>query len=569
MTDNKNQQQVMKFFYDVMNDPHFAGLLAKCPTEIQSYFDRLCKTIDELSKIGAALSAEHDLPKLLVMILELARRLTNADGGTLYMMNDNQKTLRFEIVETDSLNIRMGGTSGKPIDWYPIKLFLEDGQPNHAMVSAHVALTGKTVNIPDVYDVEGFDFSGTRAFDSKTGYRSKSMLVVPMRNHENEIIGVLQLLNAINPSTGEAIPFSTSDERLIISLASQAAVSITNTRLIHDLENLFESFIQVIASAIDEKSPYTGGHIQRVAELTMMIAQEINDIHTGKYADVKFNADSLKELRIASWMHDIGKITTPEYIVDKSTKLETIYDRLNTLQARFEILKRDARIHLLEQKIQAIQNSQPTETDRLEQNFTEQVHQIEDNFQFIKSANTGSEYMAPEKIERIKKIASTILEMNSVSGSLLGEDEVTNLSIQRGTLTEKERQIINNHVAVTIKMLEKLPYPKKLSRIPEIAGAHHEKLDGSGYPNHLTEEQLTPQSKIMALADIFEALTAKDRPYKKSKTLSEAMKIMTFMAKDRHIDPELFRIFIKKKLYLKYAQKYMDPSQIDEVDIRL
>jgi GAF domain-containing protein len=202
------------------------------------------------------------------MILDEARRFTNADGGTLYMMSEDGKSLNFEIVQTGSLNIKMGGTSGNPINWYPVRLFLADGRPNHAMVSAHVGLTGEIVNIPDVYDVEGFDFTGTRAFDNKTGYRSKSMLVVPMRNHEDEIIGVLQILNAQDPLTGEVIPFSAADQSLIISLASQAAVAITNTRLIHDLENLFESFIQVIASAIDEKSPYTGGHIERVAELT-------------------------------------------------------------------------------------------------------------------------------------------------------------------------------------------------------------------------------------------------------------------------------------------------------------
>ena len=534
---------------------------------LQKYIAFLCEQVRDLLKIGAALSAERNLPKLLEMILEEARHFTNADGGTLYMMNDDGLSLRFEIVQTDSLNIRMGGTSGNPIDWYPVRLYLQDGKPNHAMVSAHVGLTGEVINIPDVYDVKGFDFTGTRAFDSKTGYRSKSMLVVPMRNHENEIIGVLQLLNALDPITKDSIPFTAADQALIISLASQAAVAVTNTRLIHDLEQLLESFIQVIASAIDEKSPYTGGHIERVANLTMMIADYINQINSNDlYGKLQLNNDELKELRIAAWMHDIGKITTPEYVVDKSTKLETIYDRILTVNARFEILKRDALIAMLEHKLLIAEGKSSENPANVEQNYHTQIKALEDDFTFLKTANIGGEFMAPEKQERVRTIGSQQLVINNESQNLLNENEISNLCIPRGTLTDQEREIINNHVIVTIKMLEKLPYPKKLRHVPEYAGGHHEKLDGSGYPNHLTADQLSPQARMMALADIFEALTARDRPYKKGKTLSEAMKIMSFMAKDKHIDPELFKIFVKEKIYLKYAQEFMDPSQIDDVD---
>lgn len=537
--------------------------------EVQQYMAGLCRQIRDLSKIGAALSAERNLPKLLEMILEEARHFTNADGGTLYMMNDDEHSMRFEIVQTGSLNIRMGGTSGNDIDWYPVRLYLQDGTPNHAMVSAHVALTGEVVNIPDVYDVEGFDFTGTRAFDKKTGYRSKSMLVVPMRNHEDEIIGVLQLLNALDPTTGETIPFTQADQSLIISLASQAAVAITNTRLIHDLEQLLESFIQVIAAAIDEKSPYTGGHIERVANLTMMIAEIINNINYGIYAPLQLNQDELKELRIASWMHDIGKITTPEYVVDKSTKLETIYDRINTVRARFEVLKRDAKIELLEHQLQIARGESLENAETMAQHYQAKIKKIEEDLAFLEIANIGGEFMAPEKQERVRTIGKQKIEMDNELRDLLDMDEITNLCIPRGTLTDEERTIINNHVVVTIKMLEKLPYPKKLRRVPEYAGGHHEKLDGTGYPNHLKEEQLSPQARMMALADIFEALTARDRPYKKGKTLSEAMKIMSFMAKDKHIDPELFKIFVREKLYLKYAKENMDPAQIDEVDPNL
>ena len=549
---------------EFVDDPQLRAKIASALPEIQQYIANLCKRVRDLAKIGAALSAEHNLPKLLQMILEEARYFTNADGGTLYMMDDDGRALKFEIVQTDSLNIRMGGTSGNPINWYPVRLYLQDGQPNHAMVSAHVGLTGEVINIPDVYDVEGFDFTGTRAFDNKTGYRSKSMLVVPMRNHEDEIIGVVQLINSQDPVTREVVPFSQSDQNLIISLASQAAVAITNTKLIHDLENLFESFIQVIASAIDEKSPYTGGHIERVAELTMLIAHKLNDVNYGKYADFLLTEDQLKELRIAAWMHDIGKITTPEYVVDKSTKLETIYDRINTVQARFEILKRETRLRLLEQYCRP--GAAPL-SDTVNEEYERVARQIDDDWEFVKVANVGGEFMAPEKQERIRQIAAHSYQLNGQDQSLLSEEEVKNLCIARGTLSDEERQIINNHVVVTIKMLEKLPYPKKLRRVPEFAGGHHEKLDGTGYPNGLNEEQLSVQARILALADIFEALTARDRPYKKAKSLAESMKIMGFMAKDKHIDPEIFKVFVQEKIYLEYARKYMDPAQIDEVNL--
>ncbi|MDO9549256.1 MAG: HD domain-containing phosphohydrolase, partial [Candidatus Marinimicrobia bacterium] len=404
---------------------------------------------------------------------------------------------------------------------------------------------------------------------SKTGYRSKSMLVVPMRNHEDEIIGVLQLLNALNPITNESIPFTNADQGLIISLASQAAVAITNTRLIHDLEQLLESFIQVIASAIDEKSPYTGGHIERVAKLTMMIAENINNIDYGVYAPLFLNHDELKELRIASWMHDIGKITTPEYVVDKSSKLETIYDRINTVKTRFEVLKRDAKIELLEHRLKIASGESLENLATVEENYHAKIQAVEDDLVFIETANIGGEFMAAEKQDRVKTIGQQKIEMSNETRDLLDEDEILNLCIPRGTLTNEEREIINHHVVMTITMLEKLPYPKKLRRVPEYAGGHHEKLDGTGYPSGLKEDQLSPQSRMMALADIFEALTARDRPYKKGKTLSEAMKIMGFMAKDKHIDPELFKIFVQEKLYLKYAQESMDPSQIDDVDPKI
>src|SRR5690349_16485562 len=275
--------------------------------------------LEQLNAIGASLSAERDINRLLESILMAAKTITNADGGTLYRVTED-KMLRFEIVRTTSLKYYLGGTTGNPVPFYPIDLIGKDGQPNHSMVAAHVALTGHTVNIPDAYTAEGFDFTGTRNFDKKTGYRSTSFLTVPMKNHENEIIGVLQLLNATHPKTGAITAFSPSDQRLAESLASQAAIALTNRMLIIQLEELFESFISLINLAIDEKSPYTGGHCQRVPMLTMLLAEAVNETRNGPLADFQMSDKDRYELKIAGLLHDCGKVTTPVHVVDKATK---------------------------------------------------------------------------------------------------------------------------------------------------------------------------------------------------------------------------------------------------------
>lgn len=538
-------------------------LLNQVVSDVKAFTETQLDQIRTLTEIGRALSAEKNLDRLLEMIVEEARKLVNADGGTLYIMNDEETELRFAIVQSGALNTRMGGTSGQ-ITWDPVVLINPDGSPNHANVSAYAALTGEVVHIPDVYEVEGFNFEGTRKFDAKTGYRSKSMLVVPMRNHENDIIGVLQLINAMDVVTGEVIPFTMESQKMTESLASQAAVALTNNRLIQDLENLLEAFIKTIATAIDDKSKYTGGHIRRVAELTMIIAKRINKAKEGAYADVFFNEEQMKELRIAGWLHDVGKVTTPEYVMDKATKLETIYDRIDTLRTRFEVLKRDAEIELLK-KI----NNRGTEpnADLVQNDYHNKIKELEDDFDFLVKANIGTEFLGDEKIERLKKITEKEWVVDGKPQHLITEEELYNLSIRGGTLTKEERDIISNHAAVTYKMLCQLPFPKSLQNVPDYAAAHHERLDGSGYPLGLKGDMLSLQSRIIALADIFEALTAKDRPYKKGKTLSEAMKIIDFMVKANHIDSDLFKFFVEEKIYLEYAEKEMVPEQIDEVDL--
>src|SRR3954464_14764322 len=311
--------------------------------------EALGERLEQLNTIGASLSAERDINRLLESILAAAKTITRADGGTLYRVTEG-RTLRFEIVRTSSLKYYLGGTTGNPVPFYPIQLY-KDGTPNHAMVAANAALTGMTVNIADAYTVEGYDFTGTRAFDSKTGYRSKSFLTVPMRNHEHHVIGVLQPINATDPKTGDIVAFSASDQRLAESLASQAAIALTNRMLINQLEQLFESFINLINTAIDEKSPYTGGPCQRVPVLTMLLAEAGNDTKEGPLRDFMLTEKDRYERKIAGLLHDCGKVTTPVHVVDKATKLETLYDRVHLIDTRFEGLKRDLEIAALRKNI--------------------------------------------------------------------------------------------------------------------------------------------------------------------------------------------------------------------------
>jgi HD-GYP domain-containing protein (c-di-GMP phosphodiesterase class II) len=528
--------------------------------------DALIQRLEQLNAIGASLSAERDTNRLLESILAAAKSITGADGGTLYRVTD-EKTLRFEIMRTTSLKYYLGGTSGNPIPFYPIQLY-KDGKPNHGMVAAYTALTGRTVNIQDAYEVEGFDFSGTRAFDAKSGYRSKSFLTVPMKNHENEIIGVLQLLNATDQATGEIRPFSASDQRLTESLASQAAVALTNRMLINQLEQLFESFINLINLAIDEKSPYTGGHCQRVPALTMALAEAVNETTTGPLSDFRMTDRDRYELKIAGLLHDCGKVTTPVHVVDKATKLETLFDRIRLVDTRFEVLKRDAQIDLLKEKLAlAEQGAGMMQAGEAEARYRARIRQYEDDRRFLQACNIGGESMKDVDIDRVRAIAGyRWIDAEGHEASFLTEDELKNLTIRAGTLTAEERQTINYHIVATIKMLEALPWPNHLKNVSEYAGGHHERMDGKGYPKGLSREQMSVQARVMGIADIFEALTARDRPYKKGKTLSESLEILGKMCLGNHVDPDLFDVFVRRKIYLRYAEQFLDPAQIDAVD---
>ncbi len=524
--------------------------------------------LEQLNQIGVALSKETDINRLLEAILLAAQKITRADGGTLYRMTE-ERTLKFEIMRNDTLNIAMGGTTGVEITFHPIHLFDQDGKPINTMVVAYAVHNDKSVNIADAYTQEGFDFSGTKNFDKKTGYRSQSFLTVPMKNHENEIIGVLQLLNAKDPATGTVIAFSSEDQRLAESLASQAAIALTNRLLINHLENLFESFINLINAAIDDKSPYTAGHCERVPLLTMMLAEAVDNVRVGPLKSFKMSDKDRYELKIAGLLHDCGKVTTPVHVVDKATKLETIFDRIHLIDTRFEVIKRDAEIALLKARLDALEKDDKQALRKIDRDFELCVREINQDREFLRFCNVGGEAMKPEDQERVKQISAKYrwrdVEGNPVD--FLTGDEAENLTIRAGTLTAAERQIINHHIEVTIQMLEALPWPRHLKKVPEYAGGHHERMDGKGYPRGLTREQMSVQARCMGIADIFEALTAKDRPYKKGKTLSESLSILGKFKLGGHIDPDLFDVFMWEKVYLNYAQQHMDAHQVDEINL--
>ncbi|MEO5366608.1 MAG: GAF domain-containing protein [Magnetococcus sp. WYHC-3] len=573
--------------------------------------------LERLVSLGIALSAEKDSAKVMDMILTGAKDLTNADGGSLYLRVGS--SLHFQIVHNRSLNIHFnaGTTGGSIMPEVPLFDPLT-GEPNHRNVVTHALHCQTTINIVDAYDTENFDFSGTRRFDAFNGYRSKSFLTVPLMPRGGEVIGVLQLINA-QDEQGEVVPFDAGIQRYVEALAAQAATALYNRELLDAQERLLDALIRIVAGSIDAKSPYTGAHCARVPELAVMLAQAASNQNEGPLARFRFtSSEEWREFHIGAWLHDCGKVTTPEHVVDKATKLEMVYNRIHEVRMRFEVLLRDAQIAQLSALMAG------ADPQSVQRRFEETRDRLFDDFAFVAECNVGGESMESHRIRRLQEIAripwqryfdnrlglshgelrhlerlphpttptTEFLLMNrpehriprditdqgldpalgfnlKVPTDLYNHGEVYNLSVSRGTLTEEERYKINEHIIQTIVMLERMPFPKHLSRIPEYAGAHHETMSGSGYPRGLSGDNLSVPARIMVIADIFEALTASDRPYKKAKPLSEAVKILYGFKREGHIDPDLFDLFLTCGIYRDYAQKHLKPEQIDAVDIRL
>ena len=587
--------------------------LSRNHAEMKAALQRQTRTLQEtqhklssLVENGLLLSSERDRTALLRHILLEGKRICNADAATMYLKTEHD-SLRFALRSMDD---------ALPSFEIPLHDPLS-GAPNEKHVSTYVALHNEAVLIDDVYGETRFDLSGTRHYDSESGYRTVSMLAVPLAPRQGEVIGVLQFMNAIDPQSGDVIAFPRQVLSFVEALASQSAMALENHNLIDAQKVLIDSMIEILAGAIDAKSPYTGGHCERVPDLAIMLAEEACKVSEGPLADFNFaSADEWREFRIGAWLHDCSKITTPEHVVDKATKLETLYDRIHEVRMRFEVLKRDAWVAYWRGRAEGAEESALAALrDQL-------LSDLDDEFTFIARINLGGEAMADDDQARLKQIAerrwlrtldnrlgvsweeAKRLEHSAPSSLPVEEPlladrldhlieradqeviapenpwgfklevppykfnrgELHNLSIARGTLTAEERYIINHHIVQTILMLDRLPFPKHLQNVTEIAGGHHEKMDGTGYPKRLTREQMSLPARMMAVADIFEALTAVDRPYKKGKTLSEALNIMAGMCKGAHIDPQLFALFIRAGIYRRYAERFMQAEQIDQVD---
>jgi len=550
MNDNYTEK---KSSVRLSTDENLNTLLESVVNEVTVYAERLGGQIKKMSDIGRALSGVYDLNALLEMIVDQARSFTNADAGTLYIVED--ETLRFQIVQNDSLKICMGGKTGETIPFPPVEL-------KESNVSAFVALKGKSVNIPDVYDTDLFDFTGPKKFDQSTGYRSKSMLVVPMKNHDNDVIGVLQLLNATNPVNNEVIAFSQDYENLSESLASQAAVSITNAKLISNMTELFEAFVKVMATAIDEKSPVTGGHIRRVADLTLTMAEVIHNHDEGAFKDRKFSPDQMYELRIAAYMHDIGKVTSPVEIVEKAKKLQTIFDRIHYIRLRMDYIIQKVKLEGQQKKIELLERKADlAEIKKVELKSEKQIQEMEDIRSFINKCNEPGEFLEDETLDKLKEISlRTYLDNEGQQQPFITEDELLNLSIRRGSITDAERKKMQDHAAVTLKMLKQIPFTKKLKNIPSFAGAHHEFINGKGYPLGLKGDEIPFEGKLMAVTDIAEALTASDRPYKKAMPLETVYRILRSMAKNGELDNDMVELFINEEIYKTYQEKHESPA---------
>ena len=492
--------------------------------------------VSNLCKIGIALSAEHNIGKLLDMIVRELRTFTNSDGGSLYIKEGDE--ISFEVAQNDTLTRRLGKLPFKSFK-FPI---------DHKSIAGYVASTGEIINIPDldkVGDEMPFSLKTMREWDQKMSYKSVSMLVVPMRNHKDEIIGVVQLINSLDPD-GNPVPFDKSLEEIVFSLASEAAVAICNSLLIQDIKNLFESIVTYSAEAIDARSPHTAGHSERVAKLVMLQADCINKQNDGPFAEINFSEEELNELRIASLLHDIGKIGVREYVLDKVNKLSD--EKIESISNRFSFIKRDIENRVNLRKL-AMKEHLSEEIESTDEETMKTLKEIDSDLELIIKLNLPR-FCPDEDIERLKKIAAKkYIDIEGNERPFIESGELENLMVRKGNLTEKERKEIENHVFHTLNILEKIPFTEELKKIPSIAAAHHEMINGTGYPKRLMDDEIPLQSRIIAVSDIFDALTAKDRPYKPPLPLEVTLKILMEEADNNRLDKNLVELFISGKIY--------------------
>lgn len=531
-----------------------------------------------------------DYPVIIEKVMRVARKACDADGCFFFSVSDN-KYINLEYSRVNSLNVGISGTEN--MAFFP-SVFLPDVKNRSRKApSEYCTLNREIINSPNIFQTTGIDTDLIAKFDDANNYSTISLLAIPLVDRKDNLLGVAQFTNA-KDANGKIISFTTEAQKVVLSVCKLITIALENKNQKEAYSQLLESFIEVLARAIDAKSPYTGSHCQRVPIIARLLATAAVQETTGNLKTFEMSPDDWYTLHIASWLHDCGKVTTPEYIVDKATKLETIFNRIHEIRNRFEILRRDAHIEYLQKRLNNIDTKQ-----HLQAEFVAKVKQLEEDFAFVAKCNTGDIELNDRDIARLEQISQIqfVRYFNRMLGLSWAErdnvenkdfyvhparenllqnrkdqifgpynrGELYNLEIRRGTINKEERDKINEHIVVTIDMLKALPFPKELSKVVEYAGAHHERIDGKGYPNGLTGDQMSVPAKIMAIADIFEALTANDRPYKEPKKLSEVLRIMQQMKHNGHIDPDLYDVFIRSKVYQDYAEQYMDKNQIDEV----
>lgn len=501
------------------------------------------KLISRLNQIGIALSSEHDLNRLLELIVREARHFTNSDGGSLYIREKDK--LNFIVAQTASLQDRNGEQTTFQSFYLPL---------TKESIGGYVAITGNVLNIEDAYLIPPtVEYRLNKDFDKRMGYRTKSMLVVPMRDHNDEIIGVLQLINSMD-ADGNVIPFKKEYEALILSLASQAAVAIRNAKLIEEIRKLFRSLVRYSAKAIDARSPHTAGHSGRVAKYSVKIMEAMNQEKEGPFADVHFSPEEIEEMRMAGWLHDIGKIGVREAVLEKENKLNL--DQMQAIESRFQAIEAYAIIKAEREKAKLASNGKTADPRmaEIDKELQEKIAALRDDYAFIERVNKPG-FLNDEDRARLKRIAESTYEgLDGERNYFLTAFEYENLAVIRGNLTEAEYREIQSHVEQTLAILKKIPFTEDLANIPMYAATHHEMLDGSGYPQGLKGDQIPLQGRIMAVSDIFDALTASDRPYKKAVPLEKSLAILRDEAQRGRLDADIVELFINRKVYTKRSK---------------
>jgi HD-GYP domain-containing protein (c-di-GMP phosphodiesterase class II) len=515
---------------------------------------RKSQELHELNSIGVALSAQRDIDKLLELILLKCREITAADAGSLYLVERGRD---HETSPDDQLVFELTQNSSVV---YP---FQKSTMPlSEASIAGYVALTGQIVNVADAYHLPaGSPFKVSRAFDEKSGYRTKSMLVVPMRDHQNSVIGVIQLINkkretkiVLQPVSlveEAVIPFTSVDEELVTSLASQAAVAFENARLIQDIRDLFESFVKASVTAIESRDPTTSGHSSRVATLTVGIGEKLDAIDSGPFREVRFSRDQLQEVKYASLLHDFGKVGVREKVLIKGKKLYV--GEMLLIRQRFAYIKRTMEAEHVRAKLEQLQSGQnsPDLLVEMDRAYEGQREEIDSLLRMITQANEPT-ILEEESFRALMDLTGrSFADADGNRQPFLSPNEVSALSIRKGSLSEKERREIESHVTHTFRFLSEIPWTGEFRRVPEIAYAHHEKMDGTGYPRRLKASEIPIQSRMMAISDIFDALVAWDRPYKKAVPVERALNILRDEAGMGKLDRQILDVFIEAKIYEK------------------